>query len=124
MIPWGILCGPLRVSGNSAGKVARGSGGAEGPLFSFLKAYFILLYCVSLCNVFMDVCMSGDQKKAWDQLELVTGGPEYVSVCAMNLTKILWKSQGAHTAEPSLKLQTPSGKAPHIEIFPAPGEQN
>jgi hypothetical protein len=24
-IPWGILCGPLRVSGNSAGKEARGS---------------------------------------------------------------------------------------------------
>jgi hypothetical protein len=29
-IPWGILCGPLRVSGDSAGKVARGSSGAEG----------------------------------------------------------------------------------------------
>jgi hypothetical protein len=29
-IPWGILCGPLRVSGNSAGKEARGSSEAEG----------------------------------------------------------------------------------------------
>jgi hypothetical protein len=29
-IPWGILRGPLRVSGDSAGKVARGSSGAEG----------------------------------------------------------------------------------------------
>ena len=29
-ILWGILCGPLRVSGDSAGKVARGSSGAEG----------------------------------------------------------------------------------------------
>ena len=29
-IPCGILCGPLRVSGDSAGKVARGSSGAEG----------------------------------------------------------------------------------------------
>jgi hypothetical protein len=29
-IPWGILCGPLRMSGNSAGKEARGSSGAEG----------------------------------------------------------------------------------------------
>ena len=29
-IPWGILCGPLRVSGDSAGKVPRCSSGAEG----------------------------------------------------------------------------------------------
>jgi hypothetical protein len=29
-IPWGILWGPLRVSGNSAGKEARGWSGAEG----------------------------------------------------------------------------------------------
>jgi hypothetical protein len=29
-IPCGILCGPLRVSGDFAGKVARGSNGAEG----------------------------------------------------------------------------------------------
>ena len=29
-IPWGILCGPLRVSGDSAGKIAWGSSGAEG----------------------------------------------------------------------------------------------
>jgi hypothetical protein len=29
-IPWGILCGPLRVSGASAGKVLRGSSGTEG----------------------------------------------------------------------------------------------
>jgi hypothetical protein len=33
-IPWGILCGPLRVSGNSAGKVARGSSGAEGACYA------------------------------------------------------------------------------------------
>jgi hypothetical protein len=29
-IPWGILCGPVRVSGESAGKVPWGSSGAEG----------------------------------------------------------------------------------------------
>jgi hypothetical protein len=29
-IPCGILCGPLRVSGDFAGKIARGSSGVEG----------------------------------------------------------------------------------------------
>jgi hypothetical protein len=42
-IPWGFLCGPLRVSGDSAGKAPRCSGGAEGLLLLFLDG-------VSLCS--------------------------------------------------------------------------
>ena len=42
-IPWGILCGPLRVPGNSAGQEARGSSGAEGRLSGFMWSSLIHL---------------------------------------------------------------------------------
>jgi hypothetical protein len=38
-IPWGILCGPLRVSGNSAGKEARGSSQVTLFIISHVKCF-------------------------------------------------------------------------------------
>jgi hypothetical protein len=39
-ISWGVLCGPLQVSGDSAGKVARGSSGAEGRMIFSSSIHF------------------------------------------------------------------------------------